>query len=237
MAFYDDPSGLTRYDAAVFYDTLPAPAFHKRMKITLNLSKKTILQIIDFAKLIKTKLTGNAAFPTPNPSIIALGTLITEAETANGAYETAKTTADEKLITRNLKMDALRAGIVKESSYVEDNAVTEADIESGGFTPSKTPSPVGPPGQVQNLSVTRNDADGALDSQWDPEADALKGYEVQLSVDPVTPTSWVTKDIVSQSNVTLTGLTSGTRVWIRVRGLGNKSQKGAWSNPVSKIVP
>jgi hypothetical protein len=33
-----------------------------------------------------------------------------------------------------------------------------------------------------------------------------------------------------------TGLTSGQRVWLRVRGIGSNGP-GAWSDPATKIVP
>ena len=240
MAFYDDPSGLTQYDSLdVFYDSappLPTGGQH-RMKITMNLSKKTILQIIDFAKLIKNKLTGNLKFLTPNPSVVDFGVLIDEAETANDDYETAKTTANEKLTIRNLKLDALTSGITLQSSYVEDNSTTEADVESAGFAVrAASTSPAGPPGQIHNVSVTAGDNNGSSDVHWDPDQSA-KTYEVQTSPDPFTDISWVHRESVTQSSVTLTGLTSGTRIWVRVRAIGSKSQKGPWSEPVSKIVP
>jgi len=239
MAFYDDPSGLTRYDSPdVFYDSAPPlPGGQHRMKITLSLSKKTILQIIDFAKLIKNKLTGNVKFPAPNPTIINFDTLITEAETANDEYETARTTADEKLTVRNMKLDALTAGITLQSSYVEDTSTTDADVESAGFTVRAASNvPAGPPAQIHNLTVTAGDTDGSLDVQWDPDQSA-KTYEVQSSPDPFTDASWIHRDSVSPSSTTLTGLTSGTRTWVRARAIGTKSQKGPWSEPVSKIVP
>jgi hypothetical protein len=40
----------------------------------------------------------------------------------------------------------------------------------------------------------------------------------------------------SKSFTTLEGLTSGTRMYVRVRGIG-KSPAGPWSEPIGKIVP
>ena len=42
MAFYDDPTGQTKYDSGVvFYDAVsPVPAGRKKLKITLNLAQK-----------------------------------------------------------------------------------------------------------------------------------------------------------------------------------------------------
>src|SRR6185312_9396997 len=116
MSFYDVPGGATRYDSAlVFYDSFaPAPGRKRKMKTTLNLSKKTILQAIAFARLIKTKMTGNAKFTTPDPTLAALGTAADDAETANDAYESSKETTKELLDVRNQKWDALNTLITKE---------------------------------------------------------------------------------------------------------------------------
>ena len=38
------------------------------------------------------------------------------------------------------------------------------------------------------------------------------------------------------AHVTITGLTSGSRVWVRVRAIGTKGE-GPWSDPATKIVP
>jgi hypothetical protein len=77
--------------------------------------------------------------------------------------------------------------------------------------------------------------DGALDAVWDPEVNS-RTYEVQLTtVDPVAG-PWTTKAQPTASTTTLNSMTSGQRVWIRVRGVGTKGQ-GPWSDPATKIVP
>ena len=111
----------------------------------------------------------------------------------------------------------------------------EAKILSAGLSvrASKTPQTV--PAQVTNLSLSAGDNEGSLDAHWDPLPNA-KSYEVQSSADPFTPTSFTTRDTVTKSSATLTGLTSGTRVWVRVRAI-NSAGKGPWSDPAVKTVP
>ena len=234
MAFYDD--GQSRFDAGLFYDALGlAPARKSKMKIVLNLSKKTILEAIAFAKLVKQKMTGNAKFTTPDPALTAIDTATTECETANSDYESSKATTKQKLDVRNQKWDALNALLTLEGSYVANHSTTGADVESAGFTASAGFNPSGVPGQVNNLSVSAGDNDGSLDAHFDPEPVA-KTYEVQTSPDPMTPSTFVHGDTVTKSSCTLTGLTSGSRVWVRVRAI-NGAGKGPWSEPISKIVP
>jgi hypothetical protein len=48
--------------------------------------------------------------------------------------------------------------------------------------------------------------------------------------------SFATHDTVTKSSTTLTSLTSGSRMWVRVRAI-NSAGKGAWSDPAVKVVP
>jgi hypothetical protein len=77
-------------------------------------------------------------------------------------------------------------------------------------------------------------------------SDAVKGdrtneqnldYEIQQSVDPITASSWTHAEVVTGSKAMLTGLTSGAKMWFRVRSVGPKKIKGPWSDPAFKVVP
>ena len=67
--------------------------------------------------------------------------------------------------------------------------------------------------------------------------DRSRGYELQVSDDPPTNTSWKPGDLPSGSKTTLTGLPSGAKQWGRVRALGPKKVKSPWSDPAVKRVP
>jgi hypothetical protein len=237
MAFYDDSTGQTRYDSVVVHydDPSPTPAGKKKMKITLNLAQKTILQAIIFCRLIVQKMTGNAKFTTPDPALTDLTAAAKEAEDANTAYEISKKTTKELLDVRNEKWDAMNALITSEAAYVAKHSDTVSDVESAGFTNTLPASPTQIPDQVSNLCVTQGDNDGSLDEQWDSDPTAAS-FELQTSPDPVTATSYVHRDTVTKSSCTVTDLPTGSRVWSRVRAI-NSAGKGPWSDPVSKIVP
>jgi hypothetical protein len=237
MAFYDDPSGLTRYDSpGVFYDDVsPVPAGRKKMKITLNLSKKSILDAIVYCRLIVQKMTGNAKFTTPDPALTDLTAAALAAETANTAYEASKETTKQLLTVRNQKWDAMNALITNEAAYVGPHSATAADVESAGFTATLPAGPTVLPDQVSNFTVSSGDNDGSLDYQWDADAKA-KTFELETSPDPVTVSSFTHRDTVTKSHCNVPGLPSGSRVWGRARAV-NGAGKGPWSDPVSKIVP
>ncbi len=97
-------------------------------------------------------------------------------------------------------------------------------------------TPVGPPAQVLTLVLTAGDNDGTLDASWDPVRGA-NSYEIQTSPEPVTGTSWAYKMTAGKSSATLSGLTTGTRTWVRVRAIGAEDATGPWSDPVVKTVP
>jgi hypothetical protein len=237
MPTYDTP-GLT-YDSGVFYDDgFVPPIERKRMaKVKLNLDRLSDEQLIQRAKDIKTALTGNANFTTPTPALAAVGTLITTAETKLGSSNAAQQAAKQATTEKNVAMDALRFALNDWGTYVQltSGGVPEK-IQSAGMDIKAPSVPKTIPSMVQNLFITAGDAAGELDVQWDPELSA-NNFDLELSPDPVTATSWVRhQPTPTKSQATATGLTSGSRMWARVRAV-NSAGHGAWSDPATKIVP
>lgn len=59
-----------------------------------------------------------------------------------------------------------------------------------------------------------------------------------MSTDPITATSWRDIDPSGGSRKELKGLTSGVRLWFRVRAIAPKEiNNGPWSDPAVKTVP
>jgi hypothetical protein len=236
--FYDDPA--VHYDApGVYYDGFlpPIPKKGRMPDIALNLSKMSVEEVLQFATTLHTGMVAQAAtFTTPNPSPAAFQTLLTDATTANNGYEAGKASTASLLGTRDVKIDALKGGIKQWSFYTQNTSPDPTKWQAVGFSLKGQSVPVGPLGQVLNLVITAGDNEGTLDAAWDP----LKGansYEVQISVDPVSPTSWQPKLTAGKSTVTITGLTSGARMWVKVRGVGANNSLGVWSDPAVKTVP
>ena len=236
MARYDDPASV--YDGAVYYDSPdPASTYNKVMaKVKLNLDRLTDGEVIQKAKDVKTKLTGNANFPTTTPALADFGALITTADAALAASDAANATAKETTLAKNNALDALRKCFGLLGTNIESLSGGAADkILSAGLDTRAAKTPAGLPDQVTNLAVTAGDHDGELNAQWDPIA-AAKTYEVQTSPDPFTATSWSKTKSVTASSVVLAGFTSGARIWVRVRAIGSAGE-GNYSSEISKIVP
>jgi len=235
MAFYDTPGLL--YDSGVLYDSPPTPQLKgKRMaKVKLGADRLNPEELVALANTIKTAMTGNANFPTPNPTLAALGTLITTTTTKIAAYDSAKAAAETALADRDAAVVALRGGLAQEASYVENASGGDAvKIESAGMSVRAPSVPVGPVTQVLDLVLSQGDFDGTLDLVCQPVRGA-KSYEIQVSPDP--PGTWTPKMTASKSSATLEGLTSGAKLWVRVRAIGADNQPGPWSDPATKVVP
>ena len=206
-------------------------------KITLDLKNYTVPDKVQFVRQVVTQMTGNANFPTPSPALAALTTKANNFETAFNTQQSAQQAA--KTATTNLGTAdaAADAALNSLANYVEETAAGDAaKIESAGLNLRAPKTPTTSLATPQNLGLTVGDNDGELDAAWDPTAKA-KNYEVQVSDDPPTSSSWRAGDIASASKVTLKNLTSGSKVWVRVRALGPKGLKSPWSDPAVKRVP
>jgi hypothetical protein len=193
---------------------------------------------VSLANQIKTAMTSNASFTTPNPSLTSIGTLITTATTKIAAQKAAAQAALQATNDRDAAIAALNAALTLLAAYVENTSGGDAvKIQSAGMSVKAASAHIGALDQAQNLAVTAGDNDGELDATWDPVRGA-KSYQVQVSADPITGTSWRDVSPVSGSGKTLTGLTSGARTWVRVRAIAPKeANNGAWSDPAVKMVP
>lgn len=205
-------------------------------KVKLNLRGLSTLEIIDLTRRVVRALTGNPAFPNPQPPLAALTAAADELETSNNNVETSRQQTTTNVQIRDDKLEADIALLRQSAAFVEAVAGdNEALILSAGMDVRSAPSfqtqPAGAPG---NLSVSQSDHEGTVDAHWD----TVKGasYEIQKSIDPPTATSWVHAAVSVKSSVTITGLTSGTRYWFRVAAVTSAGQSG-WSDPATKIAP
>ena len=236
MANYDT-SGVY-FDIGLHYDALfpPQPKNKRMAKVKLSLNKLTPDEILALTNQIITAMTGNANFTTPNPSLASVTTLKNTATTKVAAQKAAQLAALQATNDRDVALNALTTALGLLALNVESTSGGDAvKIQSAGMTVKSPATPQTVPTQVLNLAVSNSDNEGELDAQWDPVRSA-KTYQVQISPDPITTTSWRDVTPSSVSKTVIEGLTSGTRIWVRVRAINKKGQ-GPWSDPATKIVP
>ncbi|MEN6533202.1 MAG: fibronectin type III domain-containing protein [Bryobacteraceae bacterium] len=205
-------------------------------KVKLGLSTLTPQETIELTTQIVTMMTGNANFTTPNPALATITTQKNTTSTSITAYDTAKAAAETALATRDANVTVLKGLLTQLAAYVENVSGGDAvKIESAGMSVRSSRTPPTVPGQVLDLALTAGDFAGTLDVAFDPESGA-KSYEVQTSPDPMSEASWVFKMSLAKSSGTIEGLTSGAKVWVRVRAIGSAGA-GPWSDPATKVVP
>lgn len=206
-------------------------------QIKLDLQGKTVPQKIQFLRDLVTQMTGNANYPTPSPALSAITAKANALEAALGTQAAAQQAAKTATTTLETKEGEADAAVNSLSNYVwETSGGDEAKIQSAGMSLRAPKTPTTSLPAPQGLAVTAGDNEGELDAVWDP-VPKNKGYEVQTSPDPVTGTSWAFAETSSASKTTLTGLPSGSKIWVRVRALGPKKIKSPWSDPAVKRVP
>jgi hypothetical protein len=234
---WDDPIN-PGWDGAWSWDEEAAEAVNKlkRMKVKLSLRTLAPDELVSLANAIKTALTGNAKFPSPNPTLVAFAALITALVNAINAYNTAVDTEKTALANRNAAIEALRTALTQLMAYVESLATSDADVLSAGMQVRKpTTAPVGPMPKLQNLKLTISDHPG--DTDWMCQAEkGVSVYLLQINrVNPDTESEWHYADSSTKSSGTLRGNTPG-KIWVRVAAKGADTQPGTWSDPAEDLV-
>ena len=233
---------MARYNSGVrygeaHYDEPEAPGIINMKKIKLGLGTKSFTEKVAQGTTIKTGVTANAAiYVTPSPTMTAFGTTITTLQTKITARDNAAEAAKTATADLHAAAAAYDTSVTLLAAYAEN--ITQGDevkLESGGFAVRNSPTPTNALDAVQNLEVTVNGYPGRLHLNWDPLAGA-KWYEGQLCPEPMTDAGWKPGFSRGSSDATLDGLVSGTRLFVRVRGM-LKDIVGPFSSPVPCTAP
>jgi hypothetical protein len=203
----------------------------------LKLRGKNLARKIELANSLVTNMDGNPIFGTPNPPLAALTAQVAAITAKRAQWAAAQAQADafrQELAGLERALDGL---LTQEASYI--NNVTggeESKILSIGAPLRAVPTPLGALPEVMNLVLREGDFEGTLNAGWARIAGA-RSYEIQISGEPLSATSWAFKMSATKSTARLEGLTSGAKAWVRVRAIGADNKPGPWSDPATKTVP
>ena len=192
--------------------------------------------LLQFDQDLITAATGNPNAPTPFPWIATLQTAYDTGVDKVNAVAAAENTAAMLRAERDAHIDYVRLTLTNYIQMVD--AICASDpvkLQSFGLELRSPASPPQPCGTIMNVITSVGDDEGAMGVKWDrdPWADV---YELQISPDPITSTSWSTGQNVGRNKTTLTGLPSGQKRWVRVRAF-NVLGPGSWSDPSCRMVP
>ena len=197
-------------------------------ELNLNLKNINASKLIERLRATVLALTGNAAFPTPDPALAEVSSHAAALEAKITARDAAKAAA--KTLTQ--EVDDLLAeakDLYKQlGCYVAKTATTEAQVQSAMMAVKPKPVAKPVPDRVEGLDLTPTDNEGELDAQWDPDEDAA-GYDLETNDTPDNAATWKHQCSCTDSRQRLSGLPSGARVWVRVKGR-NAAGAGPWSD-------
>jgi hypothetical protein len=192
---------------------------------------------ISFATTVVTALTGNTTFAALNPTAAQLEALRAASAAAEQAIKANEVILAGLRATAATATDALLTGFEQVALSAEGIALgDETKLSTTGYhlTTVGGGGPSVDITQVQNFTLTAGDFDGQVDGHCDP-VNGARTYNVQLCPD-INLAQWVDQPDTPNTQFSIKGLTSGQRVWVRMRAYGTKGP-GPWSDPATKIVP
>jgi hypothetical protein len=204
-------------------------------KVKQDLQAKSHIGKADYGDNVINKLTGNANFPSVNPSLDTLKTVSSNLRQTHNEVEEARKTLQEKQNNLNAASTEFDTHFTNLGLHIENvSNGDEAKIHSTGMEVQKTKARIGVPSKVVYLNATSGDNAGEIDIQWDSVKGAAS-YIVQAAINDGVAVVWTHITVVTKSKAAL-AMKSGVNYQIRVAAVGSAGQ-GPWSDSINKVAP
>lgn len=201
-------------------------------KVKLNFSKISIPLKIQKSRTIVTKLTGNATFTTPTPSLTSITAAINKLETS---YETALDGGRTKKAAMRVDEASLDGLLIQLAAYVQDaSGGDELKILSSGLETRLTASSVAVLEAPDGIQIIPGLNNGELKLKWNPVKNA-KSYLLQIKEVAETESDWTILDVSTRASFKALNLKSLSIVWIRIAAVGSRG-KSEWSTPIKATI-
>ena len=201
--------------------------------VKLALATLSIEEKIQLATDIDSAMTGNAAYPTPNPTLAALKLTATNLTKAVTSANDLRKQSQIATIAQDDCEDLLDADLTLLASYVQNTSGGDAakiltsgmGVKAESVAAGNLPAP-GP------VAANNGDLPNEVDVSW-PRVPGAKSYVGQYATDPNAPDGdWKFGTTSTKSTCTIGNLIPGTRYWFRFAAVGAAGQ-GPWSSPVT----
>ncbi len=201
-------------------------------RVKLGLGVLPIPELIQVCSEIVTKMSGNALYPAPNPSIKEMEDALKALnETYQAALYGGKTLKAEMYIAEK----RLRGLMSQLMAYVQtESRGDEAKIISSGMLVMKRSNTQEPMEAPKNLTALHSDGYDNAPIVWDRNKRA-KSYCIQQTKTPDVEESWIMRGISTKSKFNVTKLEIGQQYWFRVAAVGPHGQS-PWSDPVKRML-
>lgn len=194
-----------------------------RRKIKLALAGVNAAALIEKCGTLITKLTDNANFPSPTPSLAELTAAVTELTSAT----IAASKGDRELILVRREQEIVVANMIRNlAGYVTMTADGNgAKIASAGFELVKLPEPQPAISRPVDFKAQRGAHTGEVELSWRLVRNAAT-YVVEMTTgDPQLPeTTWATAAITTKVKIKFSDLNVGQFYYYRVKAIGRNSE-------------
>ena len=200
-------------------------------QIRRDLSKYTLLDLINLLKLIVSKMTGNVKYTALAPKVVTYKGKVDALEAADLAVQANETEHERLVIVRTNARDAAEAAYATLASATEGESAAAEDLSSGGWPlRGGPPAPVGPLPAPAGLSATTGDHEGTVDLACDgnPKVSIYKWQYAENATGP-----WTAFLQGTRSSCTVTGLVPGKLYYFRVCASGSAGDS-EWSDLCQK---
>lgn len=187
------------------------------LKVSLSFARLVADKLIVFGRNVVAMITANALlFPTPDPTAAA----VTEALDDLAAKAAAARSGDKVAIAdRNAARIVVLNLLRSLAAYVQKVSANDlSTLLSSGFEATKVPARRGIPAAPGNVRIDYNGKSGQLYLRFGRVA-GVSSYMIQVATS--LEGSWVTRNPVTSTRVTLDGFTPGTVYYIRVAAVGS----------------
>ena len=175
---------------------------------------------------ILAKMTNNAYYPNPRPSLAELSTAL---EACRFTHQEALTRGTEKVAIAALRLKDMDVMVSQLAAYVQSESNgEEVRILSSGFKVRSAATPTKPMTQPQALRFKLSPYPGQVDLKWEPVPGA-RTYFVEKSVDGAN--DWQQCGTCTRSSIHIAGFASTIYMWFRVSAIG-----GLGTSPASDAV-
>lgn len=198
--------------------------------IRLGISGKTIDEFLVYVQNIIDKMTGNASYPTPDPT---LADLQNELDLLNTLQKKALKGSVEDTLKRDKQYAKVKKMVTKLGAYVEWKSDGDpVIIASSGFENKKVRTPGGALAAPAALS-----AKSTVSTKADLKFNKVVGrriYVIQMSTN-IASNAWTEAGKTTKTKFTVPNLVSGRQYWFRVcaSGLGGD---GPFSDPAGTFI-
>lgn len=200
------------------------------LRVLLDFIQLSDSHLVIFTQRIIDHITGNAIYPTPPVTMVALATVN---DTFRDSIVAASMGGIMATATKNTWRLDLEDKLRKTANYVQTNADNDMEkMLSSGFEPAST-NRVSYPLPQPEVPTVKNGPSTQLVVSVNTIANA-RSYETRLKTEGGTewqPSTFTT----GARRITVSGLTPGERYTVQVRALGGATGFSPWSDPTTHM--